>query len=38
MARELDYVPVPQAVIDGLPGLWNGLRDDAGRELWPPGR
>jgi phosphate transport system substrate-binding protein len=38
MARELDYAPLPQAVIDGLPGLWNGLRDNAGHELWPPGR
>jgi len=38
LARELDYGPVPQAVIDRLPALWSRLRDNAGNELWPPGR
>lgn len=38
LARALDYAPVPQAVVDGLPGLWSGLRDSAGHELWPPDR
>lgn len=38
MARELDYAPLPHAVVDGLPGLWSTLRDDAAHALWPPGR
>ncbi len=37
LARELDYAPVPQAVVDGLPQLWSKLRDTAGHEMWPPG-
>jgi phosphate transport system substrate-binding protein len=38
IARELDYVPVPGAVVEQLPALWGTLRDSTGKRLWPQDR
>jgi phosphate transport system substrate-binding protein len=38
IARDLDYVPVPSAVVEQLPALWGPLRDSAGKRLWPQDR
>jgi phosphate transport system substrate-binding protein len=35
LARELDYVSVPSAVVEQLPALWGTLRDSTGKPLWP---
>jgi hypothetical protein len=35
IAERLDYMPVPQQIVDALPGQWQTLRDGAGRPLWP---
>jgi phosphate transport system substrate-binding protein len=38
IARELDYVPVPSAVVEQLPALWGALHDSTGKRLWPQDR
>jgi phosphate transport system substrate-binding protein len=38
VARGLDYVPVPSAVVEELPALWGSLHDCAGKRLWPQDR
>jgi phosphate transport system substrate-binding protein len=38
IARELDYVPVPETVVEQLPTLWDTLRDSTGKRLWPQDR
>jgi len=38
IARDLDYVPVPLAMVEQLPALWGTLRDGAGKRLWPQDR
>jgi phosphate transport system substrate-binding protein len=38
IARELEYVPVPSAVVEQLPALWGTLHDSSGKRLWPQDR
>jgi phosphate transport system substrate-binding protein len=38
IASELEYVPVPGAVVERLPALWSTLRDSSGKRLWPQDR
>lgn len=33
--RELDYVPIPEAVVGDLPSLWGTIRDREGQAVWP---
>jgi phosphate transport system substrate-binding protein len=35
IAHQLDYAPVPRAVVEQLPALWGTLRDSSGTPLWP---
>jgi phosphate transport system substrate-binding protein len=35
---ELDYVSVPNAVVEQLPALWGTLHDNTGKRLWPQDR
>ncbi len=38
IAHRLDYVPMPNAVVEQLPALWGTLRDSSGRPVWPQDR
>jgi phosphate transport system substrate-binding protein len=35
IVRRLEYVPVPQSVLEQLPALWGAIRDSEGKPLWP---
>ncbi len=35
MERRLDYVAIPQAVVEQLPALWETIRDAGGKPVWP---
>jgi len=34
-ALELDYVPMPESVVKQVLSSWSGLRDSAGKPIWP---
>lgn len=35
-ASELEYVPLPQDVVDGIEGYWSRTLTAGGKSLWPP--
>ena len=36
IALELDYVPMPAAVVSQVRAQWAGIKDASGKTLWPP--
>ena len=35
MVHHLEYVPVPQTVVEQFPGMWEAIRDSGGKPVWP---
>jgi phosphate transport system substrate-binding protein len=35
IVSRLEYVPVPQSVLDQLPHVWGAIRDREGKPVWP---
>jgi phosphate transport system substrate-binding protein len=35
IVSRLEYVPVPQSVLEQLPGIWGAIHDREGKPVWP---